>query len=92
MFVLHLMTIKKGIQILDYYLGEKTKHLQDLTEIESKNHSEEWTQIMKKNLESEIVTLKRIQAQIVPKCAHPKKDHDRMSNGVTYCMNCNMDL
>jgi len=86
------MTLKKGIQILDYYLDEKTKHLNNLIQLETQKRSEDWAPILKKNLESEIVTLKMIQAQIVPKCTHPKKYHDKTKNGDVYCMNCNMDL
>lgn len=89
------MTISKAIKILDYYLDGKTKHHEDIHSLEksfSQKDSFEIVQLLRKNLESELVILQMLQAQIVPKCKHPKKYQDKMKNGTLYCINCNMDL
>jgi len=89
------MTIKKAIKILEYYIAEKEKHLERSIEYEKKAYEKDTFEIpkmMRENLESEITILKILQAQIVPKCRHPKKYQDKMKNGNLYCMNCNMDL
>ena len=89
------MTISKAIKLLDYYLGEKIKHydsIQTLEKLFSQKDSFEIAQLLRKYLESELVILKMLRAQIAPKCKHPKKYQDRMENGSLYCMNCNMDL
>jgi hypothetical protein len=89
------MTLKKGIQILEYFLKGKEKQLKGIRELEDSFESGEPFELarqMRKNLEGEIEVLEMIQGQIVPKCHHPKKYHDRTKNGVLYCTNCNMDL
>ena len=85
------MTLVKAIKLLDYYLGEKTKHHEEIDSLErsfSQKDPFEIAQLIGKSLESELVILKMLQVQIVPKCKH----HDRMKNGTLYCMNCDMDL
>ena len=89
------MTISKAIKILDYYFDEKIKHHEGILSLEksfSQKDPFEIAQLMRKNLESELVILKMLRVQIVPKCKHPKKYQDRMKNGTLYCMNCNIDL
>ena len=89
------MTISKAIKILDYYFDEKIKHHEGLYSLEktfSQKDTFEITQLMRQNLESELVILKMLRAQIVPKCKHPKKFQDKTRNGELYCMNCNIDL
>ena len=89
------MTVAKAIKILDYYLSEKTKHHESILSLEksfSQKDSFEIAQLMRKNLESELVILKMLHEEIIPKYEHPKKYQDKMKNGTLYCMNCNMDL
>lgn len=89
------MTISKAIKLLDYYLGKKTEHHENIRSLQnsfSQKDTFEIAQLMRRNLESELVILKMLRAQIVPKCKHPKKYQDKMKNGTLYCMNCNMDL
>lgn len=89
------MTIKKAIQILDYYLSEKKRHLEHAIEYEQKSYEKntfEIPKMMRENLESEIIILNALQVQFVPKCRHSKKYQDTTKNGILYCMNCNADL
>ncbi len=89
------MTLVKAIKRLDYYLCEKTKHHEEIYSLErsfSQKDPFEIAQLIRKNLESELVILKMLRTQIVPECKHPKKYQDRMKNGSLYCMNCNIDL
>jgi hypothetical protein len=89
------MTLAKAIKLLDYYLSEKTKHHEGILSLErsfSQKDPFELAQLLRQNLESELVILKMLRAQIVPKCKHLKKYQDKMKNGTLYCMNCNMDL
>lgn len=89
------MTLKKGIQILEFFLGEKTKSLQGMQKLENSFHNSEilgLAQQLRKNLETDVKVLEMIRGQIVPKCRHSKKFQDRTKNGVLYCTNCNMDL
>lgn len=74
--------------------GEKNKHLKEIDVLERSfsQKSFEIAHILRQNLESELVILTMLRAQIVPKCKHLKKDQDRTKNGIPYCMNCNMDL
>jgi|APSaa5957512535_1039671.scaffolds.fasta_scaffold05394_4 hypothetical protein len=89
------MTVTKAIKLLDYFLSEKTRHHEEIYSLErsfSQKDPFEIAQLIRKNLESELVILKMLRIQIMPKCKHPKKYQDKMKNGTLYCMNCNMDL
>ena len=69
----------------------KKQNILDLNKIESNKNAQDWAPILRKNLESEIVILKMIQAQIVPKCSHPKKDHIYVgSNTCQWCGECSL--
>ena len=89
------MTVSKAIKLLDYYIDKKIEHHGGIYSLEksfSQKDTFEIAQLMRQNLESELVILKMLRAQIVPKCKHPKKYQDKMNNGNLYCMNCNIDL
>ena len=64
------MTISKATKILDYYFDEKTKHHEGIFSLEksfSQKDPFEIVQLMRKNLESELVILKMIRAQYTSK-------------------------
>ncbi len=88
------MTVKKAIQIIDWWIGHKKKIMEDLRKEWNYNTFEEATGIVKVIFDFDKTTIANLQAireQLVPKCKHPKKMHD-VCKGQKYCMNCNMDL
>lgn len=88
------MTVKKAIQIIDWWIGHKQKVMEDLRKEWNYNTFEEATGIAKAIFDFDkttIANLQAIRAQLVPKCKHPKKMHDTCKDQ-KYCMNCNMDL
>lgn len=88
------MTVKKAIEIIDWWIGHKKHSIEQLKE-KWCSGSDKTTEVGQALLESErteISNLEKIRAQLVPNCRHPKKMRDRLPDGQVYCMNCNLDL
>ena len=88
-----LMTVKKAIKILDWWIVQKMRGMKKL--------QKEWvfsddTHGMGKILldvdKTIISNLESVRKELVPKCSHPKKMQDIDSKGNRYCMDCNLDL
>ena len=87
------MTIKKAIQILDWWIEQKMQGMEKL--------QKEWVfsddphgmgKILLDVDKTIISNLELVRKELVPKCYHPKKMQDMDSKGNRYCMDCNMDL
>jgi len=88
------MTVKKAIQIIDWWIGHKQKIMEQLRKKWNYNTFEEATDIAKVIFDADktdIANLQAIRKQLVPNCKHPSKMHD-VCAGQKYCMSCNMDL
>ena len=69
------MTLAKAIKLLDYFLGEKIKYHEEIYSLEksfSQRDPFEIAQLMRQDLESELVILKMLRTQIVPSVNIPK--------------------
>ena len=91
------MTVKKAIEILDQYTKKKTEVKDGIKDPkQSWNNSLELSKqvadMIADSMETDLIVLKEIRAQLVPKCRHPKKMIDTLPDGQKYCMNCNLDL
>lgn len=91
------MTVKNAIKLLEYYAEKKEEMKMDLLDRNKPwNYGEinlfSLSKSMAGSIEVDLVFLNEIKKQIKPDCKHPKKFHDRDSNGNTYCMGCNLDL
>lgn len=82
------MTINKAIKILDWWITQREKVVQEFCsdckdfEVMTAIHDSEKTII---------ANLKLVREQLIPNCKHPKKMQDTCG-GVKYCMDCNTDL
>ena len=88
------MTVKKVIQIIDWWIGHKQKVMEQFRKKWNYNAFEEATGIAKIIFDADktdIANLQAIRKQLVPNCTHPPEMHD-VCAGQKYCMNCNMDL
>jgi len=88
------MTVKKAIEILDWWIDHKTQAMEKLKQ-GWKFDDDKPTEVAKMLIDSDkiaISNLETIKAQLVPNCRHPKIMRDTMSDGQVYCMNCNLDL
>ena len=88
------MTVKKAIEILDWWIGHKKQSMEQLRK-EWNYDADKATEVAKALIQSEETTLsnlEKIKAELVPNCKHPKKMIDGLPDGQSYCMNCNMDL
>lgn len=88
------MTVKKAIQILDWWIDHKQKVMEQLKNEWHYNTFEEATGVAKMIFEADkkdLANLEIIRKELVPDCDHPKEMHD-ICGGQKYCMNCNMDL
>jgi hypothetical protein len=88
------MTVKKAIQIIDWWIGHKQKVMEELRRKWDYNTFEEATGIEKLIFNADKIAIANLQAireQLVPNCKHPLKMRD-VCKGQKYCMNCNMDL
>ena len=90
------MTVKKGIEILDWWIYHKQKVM---TQLKNDWHYEtfnEGTCVAKMLYEADridIENLQTIRKQPVPNCDHPKEDVDLDPDiKKPYCMACNWDL
>jgi hypothetical protein len=89
------MTVKKAIQKLDWWIEQKESGIKILLRKWNYDSIDESMGISKTLLHVDrtiIANLESIRAELVPKCNHPKKLHDKDSDGNLYCMGCNLDL
>ena len=94
-FILLKMTLKKAIEILDWWIEHKKQAMEKLKAERNYQEYDEATGVAKMIFEMDrtiISNLGKIRQELVPNCKHPKKMRDREPNGDWYCMNCNMDL
>lgn len=88
------MTIKKAIEILDWWINHKKQSMKQLKE-EWNYDADKATEVAKaliKSDETVLYNLETIKVELVPNCKHPKKMIDTLPDGQKYCMNCNLDL
>ncbi len=88
------MTVKKAIQILDWWINHKKKSMEELLQKWNYN-SESPTDVEKLLVDTtntDVSNLETIRAELVPNCKHPKKMIDTLPDGLKYCMSCNLDL
>jgi len=85
-----VLSIKKAIKLLDWWINQREEKIQKL-ESNFKSMDSEIKSVLFENEKTVITNLKLIKKELTPKCKHPKKMQDTC-NGVKYCMNCNMDL
>jgi hypothetical protein len=89
------MTVKKAIEILDWWINHKKQSVKQLVKKWNYAEHDKCTEVSHALIESEKIVLSNletIRAELVPDCKHPKKMRDRLPDGQWYCMNCNMDL
>jgi len=89
------MTVKKAIEILDWWINHKKQSVEQLVKKWNYAEYDKCTEVSHALIESEktaISNLETILAELVPDCKHPKKMIDTLPDGQQYCMNCNMDL
>lgn len=87
-----MMTVKKAIKIIDWWIDKEKSALAEFQE--KWKGSEDTHGIGKALIESDkttIANLETIRKELVPNCKHPKKMRDT-ADGQEYCMNCNLDL
>lgn len=84
------MTLKKGIEMIDFWIEHRQKSLDELQE-KVVFKDTEITKVLVRADQRVIDNLKQIKNEILPKCKHPKKMQD-ICKGQKYCMQCNMDL
>ena len=88
------MTVKKAIQILDWWINHKQKSLEQLKNdwnIADINKTTGTEKVIFDAEYTEIHNLDVIRKELVSDCKHPKEMHDTCE-GQKYCMGCNMDL
>lgn len=89
------MTIKKAIQILDWWINHKKETIEKLrkdwniADIDKTTGTEK---IIFDAEKTEIYNLEVIKKELVPDCNHPKEWHDIDGTGQRYCTGCNLDL
>lgn len=87
------MTVKKVIQILDWWINQKKESVKTLKDDYFKSDSvSDLSKSLIKYDETSIYNLETIRAELVPNSKHPKKMIDILPDGQKYCMNCNLDL
>ena len=88
-----MMTVKKAIKIIDWWINQKKTAMTDFQE-KWKNSDDKYG-VEKSLMDSDnviIENLELIRKELVPNCKHPKKMKDKTADGQEYCMNCNSDL
>lgn len=89
------MTVKKAIQILDWWINHKKESMEKLrkdwniADIDKATGTEK---IIFDAEKTEIYNLEVIKKELVPDCKHPKEWHDIDGTGQKYCTGCNLDL
>ena len=79
--------------MLDWWIAQRKQAMEEFkSNWNYKTEVEDVAKTMIKSDETVIYNLEKIKSELVPKCKHPKKMIDTMSNGQKYCMNCNLDL
>lgn len=91
------MTVKKAIEILDYYTEKKSEMKAGLLDRNKPwNHGDvnlyPLSEIMADNIETDLLVLNAIRKQIEPNCKHTEKSQDIDPDGNRYCVDCNLDL
>lgn len=90
------MTVKKAIQILDWWIDHKQKTIEKLRKdwnIDDINKTTGTEKIIFDAEKTEISNLEVIKKELVPDCKHPKEDIDLdPETKKPYCMACNLDL
>lgn len=89
------MTVKKAIQILDWWINHKQMTIEKLrkdwniADIDKTTGTEK---LIFDGEKTEIYNLEKIRKELVPDCNHPKEWHDIDGTGQRYCTGCNLDL
>jgi len=89
------MTVKKAIQILDWWINHKKETMEKLrkdwniADIDKTTGTEK---LIFDGEKTEIYNLEKIRKELVPDCNHPKEWHDIDGTGQRYCTGCNLDL
>ena len=87
------MTVKKAIKILDWWIDQRKKVMEEFkNNWDYKTDVEDVAKVLLRSDETVISNLEKIRSELIPKCRHPKKMIDTLPNGQKYCMNCNFDL
>lgn len=89
------MTVKKAIQILDWWINHKKETMEKLRKdwnIADIDKSTGTEKIIFDAEKTEIYNLEVIKKELVPDCNHPKEWHDIDGTGQKYCTGCNLDL
>ena len=90
------MTVKKAIQILDWWIGHKKETMETLRKEWHYQTYEAATGVAKMLFEMDkidISNMEEIRKELVPNCTHPKEDRDLdPETKKPYCMACNLDL
>jgi len=91
------MTVKKAIQVLDWMIQKEIKLAKGFEDSGKPWNSDfdclrDLATTLSETKKNDILTLNVIRRELVPKCKHPEKLHDKDSDGNLYCMGCNLDL
>ncbi len=91
------MTVKKALEILDYYSEKKSEMKKGFLDRNKPwNHGEvnlySLSEMLADNIDTDLIFLDAIKKEINPECKHPKKSQDIDPDGNRYCMDCNLDL
>ena len=89
-FVILLVTVKKAIKILDWWINQREQQINKL-ETEYKFNDSEIQRVLFESEKTIIDNLKLIKKELVPNCKHPKKMRD-ICGKIEYCMSCNLDM
>ena len=91
------MTVKKALKIIEYVIERKLEKKSGFLrldqpwnqgEINLQGLSETFASV----IDDDVKILRILEKQLKPNCKHPKKPHDKDSDGNLYCMGCNLDL
>ena len=89
------MTVKKALQLTDWFLQNNTNLRKGLLDPEmpwnGDNLLKKLSITLVDMLDRDSKVLRSIRHELVGNCKHPKKMHD-ICKGQKYCMACNMDL
>jgi len=89
------MTVKKAIEIVDWWISYKQKVMEQLRNEWHYRTFDEATGVAKMIFDMDKIDIENLQAirkQLVPKCEHQKNFQDIDPDGKLYCVGCNHDL
>jgi hypothetical protein len=87
------MTVKKAIKILDWWIDQRKKVMEEFkNNWDYKTDVEDVAKVILRSDEIVISNLEKIKSELIPKYHHPKKMIDTLPNGQKYCTSCNFDL